>query len=118
MRCTELMLIEQAAATAAAVQCVVSPGGSVSVRATARSTTAACSSGMREGRVLSISRPAAPASMKRRCQRQTQVLEVPVTRMISLVPTPSADSSTICAPDVLLRTVPIRCDGDEAGAVG
>ena len=37
-----------------------------------------------------------PASMKRCCQRQTQVLDVPVMRMISLVPTPSAKSSTIC----------------------
>ncbi len=37
------MLIEQAAATVAAVQCVVSPGVSVSVSATARSTTAASS---------------------------------------------------------------------------
>ena len=83
--------------TAAAVQCVVSPGGSVSVRATTRSTTAVSSGGMREGRVLSTSNPSVPASMKRCCQRQTQVLDVPVTRMISLVPTPSADSSTICA---------------------
>ena len=78
MRCTELMLIEKAA-TAVAVQCVVSPGGSVSVSATTRSVTASPSSGMREGRVLSTSNPSVPASMKLCCQRQTQVLDVPVT---------------------------------------
>jgi hypothetical protein len=32
--------------------------------------------------------------MKRFCQRQTQVFEVPVWRMISAVPTPSALGST------------------------
>ena len=46
--------------------------------------------------------------MKRSCQRQTQVLEVPVRRMISLVPTPLALSSTICARQTwLLRGVAI-----------
>ena len=45
---------------------------------------------MREGRVLSRSRPSKPSAMKRSCQRQTQVFDVPVWRMISLVPTPSA----------------------------
>jgi hypothetical protein len=35
--------------------------------------------------------------MKRCCQRQTQVLEVPVRRMISLVPTLSALRSTMAA---------------------
>ena len=35
--------------------------------------------------------------MKRSCQRQTQVLDLPVRRMISTVPTPSAVSSTISA---------------------
>ena len=35
--------------------------------------------------------------MKRSCQRQTQVFDLPVCRMISLVPTPAADRRTIWA---------------------
>ena len=35
--------------------------------------------------------------MNRCCQRQTQVFDVPVRRMISLVPTPSALRSTMSA---------------------
>jgi hypothetical protein len=35
--------------------------------------------------------------MNRACQRQTQVFDVPVWRMISFVPTPSAESRTIPA---------------------
>lgn len=35
--------------------------------------------------------------MKRSCQRQTQVFDLPVRRMISLVPIPAALSSTISA---------------------
>ena len=38
-----------------------------------------------------------PSSMNRCCQRQTQVFDVPVWRMISLVPTPSALRSTMFA---------------------
>ena len=72
-------------------------GGSVNVSATTRSMTASSSGGIRDGRVLSTSNPSVPASMKRCCQRHTQVLALPVARMISVVPTPYADSSTICA---------------------
>ena len=35
--------------------------------------------------------------MKRSCQRQTQVFDLPVSRMISLVPMPWALNSTISA---------------------
>jgi hypothetical protein len=35
--------------------------------------------------------------MNRSCQRQTVTLLLPLRRMIALVPTPSAVSSTICA---------------------
>ena len=35
--------------------------------------------------------------MKRSCQRQTQVFDLPVRRMISFVPTPSALKRTISA---------------------
>ena len=55
------------------------------------------SGGTREGRVLSRRRPSTPASAKRSCQRQTQVFDVPVRRMISTVPRPAAESSTISA---------------------
>ncbi len=50
-----------------------------------------------EGRVLSRSRPSKPSSMNRSCQRQTQVLDLPVRRMISFVPNPSAVNRTISA---------------------
>lgn len=71
--------------------------GSHSVRRTTRSATSDPSGLIREGRVLSRSRPSTPSCMKRSCRRQAQVLEVPVWRMISAVPTPSALSSTMAA---------------------
>ena len=43
---------------------------------------------MREGRVLSRRRPSRPSSAKRSCQRQTQVFDLPVWRMIAFVPAP------------------------------
>ena len=49
MRCTELTLMPVSLAIAAAVQCVVSPGGSSSVRATTCCSTSVLSGGMREG---------------------------------------------------------------------
>jgi hypothetical protein len=52
---------------------------------------------MRDGRVLSRTRPETPARMNRSCRRHTVTLLVPVWRMISLVPTPSAVNSTIRA---------------------
>ena len=79
------------------VQWVVSPGGSPSVSATTRAAVSGPSGWMREGRVLSRSRPTNPSSMKRSCQRQTQVFDLSVRRIISLVPTPSAVKSTISA---------------------
>ena len=82
-----------ALAIIAAVQCVVSAGGSVSVSATTRSATLAPSGGTREGRVLSRSRPSNPCVMKRSCQRQTQVFDLAVWRMISLVPSPAAETA-------------------------
>jgi hypothetical protein len=71
-------------------------GGSSMVRATIRSAKG-LSFGMREGRVLSRSSPSTPSAAKRSCQRQTQVLDLPVSRMITFVPTPSALSNMICA---------------------
>ena len=40
--------------------------------------------------VLSRSRPSTPSAMNRACQRQTQGFDLPVRRMISTVPAPSA----------------------------
>jgi hypothetical protein len=97
MRETALALMPQAAAISAAVQWVLSPGGGLEVNATTRSATSGPSGAMREGRVLSRSRPTTPSCMNRSCQRQTQVLDLRVRRMISLVPRPSAESSTISA---------------------
>ena len=57
MRCTELTLMLVALAIMAATQWVASAGGSLSVRATTRSATSGPSGGMRDGRVLSRSRP-------------------------------------------------------------
>jgi hypothetical protein len=97
MRWTELTRAPLAFAIIAAVQWVVSAGGSLRVSATTRSATSAPSGGMRDGRVLSRRRPSQPSSAKRSCQRQTQVFDLPVRCMISTVPTPSALSSTISA---------------------
>ena len=57
MRRTELTLMPVALAIMAATQWVASAGGSLSVRATTRSATSGPSGGMRDGRVLSRSRP-------------------------------------------------------------
>ncbi len=90
MRRIELTLMPAAFAIMAAVQWVVSAGGSVSVSATTRSATSGPSGGTRDGRVLSRGRPSTPSVMDRACQRQTHGLDLPVRRMISAVPKPSA----------------------------
>src|SRR5215831_7689053 len=97
MRWTELALIPTTFAIMAEVQWVVSAGGSVWVSITTRSVTLEPSGRMREGRVLSRRRPSYPSCMKRSCQRQTQVFDLPVRRMISLVPIPSPLNRTISA---------------------
>ena len=91
------MLTPVALAMAAAVQWVASCAGSVLVRATTRSMVSIGTDGMREGRVLSRTKPSTPSSMNRSCQRQTQVLSLPVAAMMAFVPTPSAVSMTIRA---------------------
>jgi hypothetical protein len=97
IRCTDEMLIAATLLMAAAVQCVVSPGGSPCVRATTRAATSGPSRGMRAGRVLSRRSPSTPSCAKRSCQRQTTVLDTPAPRMIACVPSPSALSRTIRA---------------------
>jgi len=57
----------------AAVQCVASPGGSPSVRATMPSATSAPNGAIRDRRVLSRNKPSKPSSMKRCCQRHSDL---------------------------------------------
>ena len=97
IRCTELGLIPVASAMALAVQWVASCGGSAAVSSTTRSIVACARGGMRDGRVLSRSSPATPSRMNRSCQRQTHGFDLPVRRMISPVPRPSAVARTILA---------------------
>lgn len=103
MRCTELTLIPQAFAIAAPVQWLAAGGGPANVRDTTRSAIPGARGGIREGRVLSRQRPAMPASWNRSCQRQMSVLALPVVRMISPVPCPSAVSRTILARQTCFR---------------
>jgi hypothetical protein len=56
------------------------------VSATMRSATEGSSFGMREGRVLSRRSPSTPSAAKRSCQRQTQVLDLPASRMLFVRP--------------------------------
>ena len=100
------------AAIARPVQWVVSPGGSVSVSATTRSTTAGGKGGSPGFLVLSRTRPATPSPMNRSCQRQTQGLDTSARRMISAVPQPAAVARMIRARQTcfcgLLRSATIR----------
>ena len=100
-----------AAAMARPVQCVVSPGGSPKVSSTTGSTVAGGSGGRPGFLVLSRSKPSTPASMNRRCQRQTLGLDTPARRMISAVPMPfGGRQDDPCPPGMLLRAVAIRRD--------
>ena len=57
--------------------------------------------------------------MKRSCQRQTQVFDVPVCRMISLVPTPvGGQKDDLGSPDMLLGTVAICGHGLQTATNG
>ena len=117
-----------ALAIARPVQWVVSPGGSVSGqrddpvdrppgRAAGCAAAGSCRAAARRR----------PSCMKRSCQRQTQVFDLPVRRMISAVPRPSAVTSTIrparhasagcCGPDDRLQTAAIG-GGDGDGDTG
>src|SRR4051794_10537547 len=97
MRRTALALMPLARAIRSAGQWGGSSRGSGRVRAPTRAAPPGPSGGMREGRVLSCRRPSMPSFMNRSCQRQTQVFDLPVRRMISLVPTPSALERMIAA---------------------
>ena len=85
-RRSEEELTPTALASAGAVRWVVACGGDWLVSATTRSTVAAGSGGIRDGRVLSRVNPATPWCMKRACRRQTTVLSLPRRRVMALVP--------------------------------
>ena len=97
MRCTEETLIPVALAIAAAVQWVAWCGGSVAVSAITRSMIVCSKGGIRDGRVLSRRSPSTPSVMNRSCQRQTLGFDLPLRRMISAVPRPSAVARMIFA---------------------
>jgi hypothetical protein len=75
---------------------------------TMRASTAVPSGGMRGGRVLSRSRPGTPSARNRSCHRQTEVLLVPVRRVSSIMPRPSALSAVRFAP---ARHAFVGCSG-------
>ena len=110
-----------AAAIARPVQCVVSPGGSPRVSSTTRSTTAGGKGGRPGFRVLSRSSPSTPASMNRRCQRQTLGFDTPARRMISAVPQPSPVARMIRARQTcfcgLLRSATTRSSRSRSAAL-
>ena len=80
-----------------AVQERAAPGGSPSVKATTRVVASALSGLIREGRVLSRSRPSEPVLQKAFLPAPNAGLGLALRRMISFVPTPSALNSTISA---------------------
>src|SRR5882724_8798390 len=116
MRCTELTLTPASLAIALAVQWVVSPGGSPRVRATTRAAISGPRGAMREGRVLSRSRPSTPSSMNRSCQRHTA--DAGRAHDLGCARPVGGQKHDPGAPDVLLRAVPIRHDRVQADAGG
>ena len=74
---------------------------------------------MRDGRVLSRSRPSTPSCMKRSCQRQTQVLDVPLPAHDfggdAAIRRQQHDPAT---PNVLLWAIPIRYHRLQTSTVG
>lgn len=94
-----------ASAIVVRLQCVALGGVSCTVFAITFNRTSLGSGGTREGRVLSRLSPGTPSSRYRYCQRQTVGFDMPVRRMISTVPRPSAVASTISARQKSLRGV-------------
>ena len=79
------------------VQWVASNGGGSCVRRTISATRSGGTGALPGGRDRSRRRPSTPSCMNRSCQRQTQVLDLPVSAMIAEVPRPSPLRSTIRA---------------------
>jgi hypothetical protein len=83
--------------------------------------TALDSGGMRDGRVLSRSRPFTPSVMNRSCQRHTHGFATPARRITSAVPQPSAVARMIRARQTcfcgLLRSATIASSRARSRAV-
>ena len=79
------------------LQCVALAGVAVAVFASTASFTSAGSGAVPGSRVLSRSRPSTPSAAKRSCQRHTHGFDLPVARMIAIVPSPSAVARIILA---------------------
>ena len=77
-------------AIARSVQWVASCGGACWVRRTISATRSGGIGALLGGRDLSRSKPLTPSCMNRSCQRQTQVLDLPVSAMIDEFPSPSS----------------------------
>ena len=77
-------------AIARSVQWVASCGGACWVRRTIPATPSGGIGALPGGRDLSRSKPLTPSCMNRSCQRQTQVLDLPVSAMIDELPSPSS----------------------------
>jgi|GEM_PF-3987777 hypothetical protein len=119
MRLTALALMPAAVAIMSAVQCVVSPGGSASVRATTRSATSGPSRIMRDGRVLSRKRPSTPSVAKRSCQRHTQVFDLPgLAHDLDSPDAIGTQQDDLGPPDVLLGRIAIPGQGHQALVIG
>jgi hypothetical protein len=89
------------------------------VAATTLASTSAESGGMRERRVLSRAKPVTPSARNRSCHRQTEVLLVP-DRRVSYHGAAAIGSqqNDLRPPNVFLRAIAVRHDGDQRPAVG
>jgi hypothetical protein len=99
------------AAIEARLQCVAFAGIAFAVFASTLSLTFRDKGFLPPGRVLSRKSPSTPSAMYRSCQRHTHGFDLPVSRMIALVPWTSDVASTIRARQtallVLLRSAMI-----------
>src|SRR3954467_6164408 len=118
MRCTEETLIPAALAIMAAVQCVVSPGGSSWVSAITRSATCGPKGGIREGRVLSRRSPSMPSRTKRSCQRHAGFALAGAAHDLDRAEAGCRQQDDACPPDVFLSTVPVRDDRLQMNTTG
>ena len=82
-----------------------------------RSHTLAGNGGMREGRVLSRTRPATPARMNRSCQRHTVTLLVSAHDLIGADPVP-CEQYDLRPPNMFLWAVPVHDDRLQARPIG
>ena len=97
MPCTVEAAMPATLAIARSVQWVASWGGGSCVRRMIQATRSGGTGAFPGRRDRSKSRPSTPSCMNRSCQRQTQVLALPVAVMMADVPRPSPLRRTIRA---------------------